>query len=87
MRRRSQAFPLVKGTVGVESGVLFLEAFDQVVAGLMSGDRGYERLLSRNQSPAMTILAGPEPHKRWATARNKVKPGESGTRQGKGLTR
>jgi hypothetical protein len=78
VRRRSQAFALVKGTVGAESGVLFLEAFDQVVAGLMSGDRGYERLLSRNQSPAMTILAGPELHKRWATARNKVKPGNPG---------
>jgi hypothetical protein len=31
------------------------EAFDQVVAGLLIGDRGYERLLSRNQIPALTI--------------------------------
>jgi hypothetical protein len=61
-----------------ESGVLFLEAFDQVVDGLMSGDRGYERLLSRNQRSAMAIIAGPEPHKRRATARNKSKPGNPG---------
>jgi hypothetical protein len=43
----------VTGTALAESGVLFLEAFDQVVDGLVSGDRGYERLLSRNQPPAM----------------------------------
>jgi len=41
--------------VAAESGVLFLEAFDQVVVDLMISDRGYERLLSRNQRPAMTI--------------------------------
>jgi hypothetical protein len=32
--------PKVAGTVCAKIGVLFREAFDQVVAGLMSGDRG-----------------------------------------------
>ena len=75
-----------RGTVSAENGVLISEAFDQVVVGLLIGDRGYERLLSRNQPPAMTIprnvrvITDGQP-------RSNSEARQSGTRQGKGPTR